>query len=114
MQKLTIPNTDLAITRLGYGCGSFGGAWDRARAGTTHGGGGQGMRRTEEDPYAVLGLTREAGDEECRLTWRQLMRDNHPDTLAARGVPADFVQRASDKVARINAAWDIIKRERGL
>ena len=90
------------------------GAWDRARAGTTHGGGGQGMRRTEEDPYAVLGLTREAGDEECRLTWRQLMRDNHPDTLAARGVPADFVQRASDKVARINAAWDIIKRERGL
>ena len=26
----------------------------------------------------------------------------------------EFVARASDKVARINAAWDRIKRERGL
>ncbi len=42
------------------------------------------------------------------------MRENHPDTLAARGVPAEFIARASEKVARINAAWDRIKRERGL
>ena len=33
---------------------------------------------------------------------------------AARGVPAEFVARASEKVATINAAWDRIKRERGL
>jgi hypothetical protein len=39
---------------------------------------------------------------------------NHPDTLAARGVPAEFIARANEKVARINAAWDRIKRERGL
>ena len=31
------------------------------------------------------------------------MRENHPDSLAARGVPAEFIARASDKVARINA-----------
>jgi DnaJ like chaperone protein len=49
-----------------------------------------------------------------RATWRQLMRDNHPDGLAGRGVPPEFIARASDKVARINAAWDRIKRERGL
>jgi DnaJ like chaperone protein len=42
------------------------------------------------------------------------MRENHPDTLAARGVPTEFVKRATDKVAGINAAWDRIKRERGL
>jgi DnaJ like chaperone protein len=29
-------------------------------------------------------------------------------------VPAEFIARANDKVARINAAWDRIKRERGL
>ena len=46
--------------------------------------------------------------------WRQLMRENHPDSLAARGVPAEFIARANEKVARINAAWDRIKRERGL
>ena len=42
------------------------------------------------------------------------MRENHPDGLAARGVPPEFVRRATEKVAGINAAWDRIKRERGL
>ncbi len=68
----------------------------------------------DDDPYLELGLTRSASGEELRATWKRLMRENHPDSLASRGVPADFVARASDKVARINAAWDRIKRERGL
>jgi DnaJ like chaperone protein len=29
-------------------------------------------------------------------------------------VPSEFIARATDKVAQINAAWDRIKRERGL
>jgi DnaJ like chaperone protein len=85
-------------------------AWDRAF--------GEAPRRPMEvdpnDPYLELGLTRAASGEELRATWKRLMRENHPDSLASRGVPADFVARASDKVARINAAWDRIKRERGL
>ena len=67
-----------------------------------------------DDPYLELGVARSASGEELRATWKRLMRENHPDSLASRGVPADFVARASDKVARINAAWDRIKRERGL
>ncbi len=67
-----------------------------------------------EDPYQALGISRSATPEELRATWKQLMRENHPDSLAARGVPQEFIARASEKVARINAAWDRIKRERGL
>ncbi|HWA80926.1 MAG TPA: TerB family tellurite resistance protein [Acetobacteraceae bacterium] len=83
-------------------------AWDRAR--------GTAPRHGTEtgDPYAVLGLKSTATDAEVRATWRKLMRENHPDSLAARGVPEDFIIKASEKVARINAAWDRIKRERGL
>ena len=66
------------------------------------------------DPYAVLGVARGASDEELRQAWRRLMREHHPDLLAARGVPPEFVRRASETAARINAAWDQIKRERGL
>jgi DnaJ like chaperone protein len=66
------------------------------------------------DPYAVLGLSRSATDEELRAAWRRLIRENHPDSLIARGVPEEFVRRAHAKVAEINAAWDRIKRERGL
>jgi DnaJ like chaperone protein len=67
-----------------------------------------------DDPYQELGITRSASPEELRATWKRLMRENHPDSLAARGVPKEFITRAGEKVARINAAWDRIKRERGL
>jgi DnaJ like chaperone protein len=100
-------------------------AWERARDGRAPpGGGGAGASgssssagaamATGPDPYAVLGLTRDAPDADVRQAWRRLMRENHPDSLAARGVPPEFVKRATEKVAGINAAWDRIKRERGL
>lgn len=85
-------------------------AWTRARDGTTRAAAAAGG----EDPYAVLGIPRDATDDTVRQTWKRMVRENHPDTLASRGVPAEFVARATDKVARINAAWDRIKRERGL
>jgi DnaJ like chaperone protein len=66
------------------------------------------------DPYTVLGVAPGASDEDVRLAWRRLMREHHPDSLAARGVPQELIRRASDKVADINAAWDRIKRERNL
>lgn len=72
------------------------------------------MSQPVDDPYLELGVSRSATGPELRAAWKRLMRENHPDSLAARGVPADFIARATDKVARINAAWDYIKRERGL
>ncbi len=72
------------------------------------------VQTDNDDPYLELGVSRSASGEELRATWKRLMRENHPDSLASRGVPADFIARASEKVARINAAWDRIKRERGL
>jgi DnaJ like chaperone protein len=68
----------------------------------------------EPDAYLVLGLKSGASDEEIRATWRQLMRDNHPDSLASRGASSATIAKSAERVARINAAWDRIKRERGL
>ncbi len=86
-------------------------AWERARENRPR---RAPSSEDAEDPYMILGVSRGMSDEEIRLTWRQLMRENHPDSLASRGVPAEFITRAGEKVARINAAWDRIKRERGL
>ena len=85
-------------------------AWDRARGAAPR----QPRGVDDTDPYLVLGVPRSASSEELRAVWKRLMRENHPDSLAARGVPQEFVARASEKVARINAAWDRIKRERNL
>jgi DnaJ like chaperone protein len=85
-------------------------AWERARDARPR----RSVSADEDDPYQAMGMPRNATDEELRAAWLQLMRENHPDSLASRGVPAEFIARAGDKVARINAAWDQIKRERGL
>nr|WP_114376687.1 TerB family tellurite resistance protein [Elioraea thermophila] len=82
---------------------------ERARSG-----GGARPAPNEPDPYEVLGVSRSASDEEIRAAWRQLMREHHPDTLASRNVPPRFVEHATRRVAEINAAWNRIKRERGL
>ncbi len=66
------------------------------------------------DPYAILGVSHATGDDEIRAAWRKLIRENHPDTLIAQGMPEDFVAVATDKMAVINSAWDTIRKQRGL
>jgi len=66
------------------------------------------------DPYVILGLSYVADDDELKQTYRRLVRENHPDSLMARGVPAEFVKLANDKLAAINNAYEKIEQERGL
>lgn len=66
------------------------------------------------DPYLVLGITPEISDEDLKKAYRRLVRENHPDTLIARGVPEELVSIASDKLASINVAYEKISKARGL
>jgi|694.fasta_scaffold64339_3 DnaJ like chaperone protein len=66
------------------------------------------------DPYVILGLSYSADEDELKQTYRKLVRENHPDSLMARGVPAEFVKLANDKLAAINSAYEKIRAERGL
>ena len=66
------------------------------------------------DPYVILGLSYAADDDELKQTYRRLVRENHPDSLMARGVPAEFIKLANDKLAAINSAYEKICVERGV
>ena len=66
------------------------------------------------DSYAVLGINRRTSDANIKKTYRQLIRENHPDTLIAQGMPPEFIAVANEKMAAINAAYDQIEKERGL
>jgi DnaJ like chaperone protein len=66
------------------------------------------------DPYTVLGISRTASNEEIKLAWRKLVRDNHPDKLMAQGLPVEFIEIANEKLATINAAYDKVAKERGI
>ena len=98
------------LLRVHRGFGLDRAAWERARQGMARGAASVPVA----DDYAVLGVSSRATDAEVHAAWKRLMRENHPDSLASRGVPPEFIARASDKVARINAAWDRVKRERRL
>ncbi|MEZ5843725.1 MAG: DnaJ family molecular chaperone [Hyphomicrobiaceae bacterium] len=67
-----------------------------------------------EDPYVVLGVAHGASDAEVKAHYRQLVRENHPDAMMARGLPTEFVAMADRTLAAINAAYDQIARERDL
>jgi DnaJ like chaperone protein len=65
------------------------------------------------DPFAVLGV--EPGDppDVIRKAWRQLVRDNHPDALIARGVPEEARKIAEKRMVDINRAWEEISGKTG-
>lgn len=67
-----------------------------------------------EDPYVVLGASRDMTDEELKLRHRNLVKEHHPDVLAAKGLADELAPVAYHKLAVINAAWDEIVKERGL
>jgi DnaJ like chaperone protein len=80
--------------------------WDRIRAAN--------LGTEQGDPFRILGVTREASDSEIRQAHRRLVLENHPDRLVAQGMPPEFVEMANEKLATINAAYDEIKRLRGI
>lgn len=60
------------------------------------------------DPWRVLGVPRDADVATIRARWRTLVRENHPDRMIARGLPAESVTLANARLAAINAAWEEI------
>ncbi len=66
------------------------------------------------DPYQVLGLTGDATDAEVKAAYRKRSREYHPDTLIGQGLPQEFIDLATEKMAAINTSYDRIEKERGL
>ncbi|MCI5077143.1 DnaJ family molecular chaperone [Oricola sp.] len=63
------------------------------------------------DPWRILGLDEGVGHAEARRRYLQLVRENHPDQLVARGLPEEFIKIANDRIAAINDAWETIEPE---
>jgi len=72
------------------------------------------VQAKERSPYDVLEVDPSISDAELKKRYRELVRENHPDRLMARGVPEEFIEIANNKIAAINQAYDEIAKERGL
>lgn len=69
-------------------------------------------RHVQDDPYAVLGVDPSAPDAAVRKAWREAVKASHPDVMLARGVPAEAVRLAEDRLRALNAAWEEISKAR--
>ena len=82
------------------------------------GGGSAGGRRNEESElekaYARLGCSPSDTDDALRSAYRKLAMRYHPDRLKAEGVPDGMIAQATRSMAEINAAWDVVRKERRL
>jgi DnaJ like chaperone protein len=78
-----------------------------------NGGGYVPPQRTPQgpDPYAVLGIDRNADERAIKRAYRKLISEHHPDRLG--DLPEDMRKRAESRASEINAAYDRIKEARG-
>ncbi len=65
-----------------------------------------------KEAYGVLGAERSASDDEIRSTYRRLMRQHHPDRLAAQGLPEEMKEEATRRTQEIQKAYQTIREAR--
>ncbi len=62
--------------------------------------------------YDVLEITKDATDAEVKKSYRDLAKRHHPDKVAHLG--EDIKKAATEKFQKINAAYEEIKKQRGI
>jgi DnaJ like chaperone protein len=66
----------------------------------------------QQDDYLILGVPHDASTEDIRRRYRELVRDYHPDRHIAAGVPAEMIAIATERLQKVNAAYDRIMKAR--
>ena len=61
-----------------------------------------------KDPYSILGVPKDATDEQIKNAYRDLARKYHPDKYAG----SDLADLAEEKMKEVNAAYEEIQAER--
>jgi DnaJ like chaperone protein len=63
-------------------------------------------------PYIILEITPDASDEEVKKAYRRMAMKYHPDKVSTLG--PDVQKAAKDKFQKLNAAYDAIRKQRGM
>ncbi len=65
-----------------------------------------------EAAYNTLGCSPGMSDTEIKKAWREKCLEFHPDKLASKGLPAEFMEYAHNELTKVNDAYDTIKKAR--
>ena len=114
------PAEHVMLVRIARGLGLSAADIARIEAMLRAGGGGYGAGRAREADvpgrleaaYATLGVAASATDAELTKAYRRLMSQNHPDKLAAKGLPESMREIAEERTREISAAYRLIRETR--
>lgn len=65
-----------------------------------------------EKYFAVLKSKSSDSNDQIKKRYRQLVLEYHPDKIASKGLPEEFMKFANDKFREIQEAYEVIKKER--
>lgn len=72
----------------------------------------RGKNATTSCFYEVLGVAANAGDDEVKRRWKELIIKYHPDRLQSRGASEKEIQLSTQRMAEINNAYQVIMKSR--
>ena len=64
--------------------------------------------------YSVLGCSATDSDDEIKARYKKLIKEYHPDVIASKGLPEEFMKFATEKFDQIQKAYEAIKKVRNL
>ncbi|OQY02447.1 MAG: molecular chaperone DjlA [Desulfobacteraceae bacterium 4572_130] len=64
--------------------------------------------------YAILDCDENSSNEKIKKQYRRLVSTYHPDKIASKGLPEEFIKFANDKFNEIQTAYENIKKQRSL
>ncbi len=64
--------------------------------------------------YSVLGCSASDSDDVIKAKYKKLIKEYHPDVIASKGLPEEFMKFATEKFDQIQKAYEAIKKVRNL
>ena len=61
----------------------------------------------------MLNCTARSTDEEIKRSYKKLVKEFHPDTIIAKGLPDEFIDFATKRFQEIQGAYEQIRKARG-
>lgn len=78
------------------------------------GGGQAGGYPMDKDPYVELGCSESDEFSHIKKAYRKLVKQHHPDYMHGQGMDDEAIKHGTEKMQAINAAFEEIKKRRGL
>jgi len=78
-----------------------------------YGGSGSYSAKAElEDAYKILGIKQEDDSKVIKKAYRKQMSLHHPDKMASKGLPAQALELAKQKAQDIQAAYELVRKQK--